>query len=435
MAAMLRRIAGNMTLRLPPLRRLVDQRDAALRELREFRNRMVQGPEGAAASGSGAWRKGRPDTTGILIAFRIQGGIGDHLLAARYVRDLLAAVGDFRFDIYSSRLEAAAWIFGTFLQFNRCYDEYFSWNALQFYRYYPLAMIISQFVVFQHEDADWVELHREHPKLVRVCEAIERFRHAQDLNEIIAVHPRLDGLLGSKAVFMNLDRHSFAHAMSGIAYGGHRLRLNLDPGLSERAGLNNRPYVTIHNGFDAEFLTTHGYAARSTKVYPHFDAVVALLRRQLPDLHIVQLGAATSRPIEGVDLQLIGRSSLRETAAILAGSSLHIDNESGLVHLAACVGTRSCVLFGPTPPAYFGYEENLNMAPRLCGGCWWATKDWTTNCPRGLDRPVCLHETPPDAVAGTILAALERQTIGMSRMPPPMSDLGRLRAPSEGEAG
>ena len=39
----------------------------------------------------------------VIVAFRVSGGIGDHLIAARYIRDLLAAVGDFRFDIYSSR--------------------------------------------------------------------------------------------------------------------------------------------------------------------------------------------------------------------------------------------------------------------------------------------------------------------------------------------
>ncbi len=41
------------------------------------------------------------DVQDVLVAFRISGGIGDHLIAARYIRDLLATVGDFKFDIYS----------------------------------------------------------------------------------------------------------------------------------------------------------------------------------------------------------------------------------------------------------------------------------------------------------------------------------------------
>lgn len=360
-----------------------------------------------AAMPGGTWTRGVPDTTGILVAIRIGGGIGDHLLAARYVRDLLAAAGDFRFDVYTSRVEAATWIFRGFPQFNRCYDEYFSWYARRFYRHYPLALTISQFVVLQHDDVLWPELHAQCPKLARICETLDRFRHARDLNEIIEAHPRLDNLLGTKAFFMSLDRHTFGHAMSGIGYGGPRLALAVDPALRARFGLDGRAYVTVHNGFDAEFETDYAYAKRSTKVYPHFDALLALLRRRRPDLFVVQLGTKTSVPIEGVDLQLINRTTLDDLAAILAGSSLHIDNESGLVHLAACLGRRACVMFGPTPAAYFGYDGNINIAPRTCGGCWWATRDWMTNCPRGFAQPVCLADTPPEAVAEAVLAALD----------------------------
>ncbi len=349
-----------------------------------------------------------PDTSGILVAFKIGGGIGDHLLAARYIRDLNAAVGEFRFDIYSSRPETADWIFGHMPQFNRCYDEYFSWHSKQYYRLYAAAMLVSQFVVLQYEVIDWTRLNNERPKLVRVCETMDRFRHARDLNEIIAAHPRLDNLLGLKASFMNCSRHDFSHAMSGIDYGGHALGIPADPALLDRFGLRGRAYVTIHNGFDAEFQTAYGFANKSTKVYAQFDAVVERLRAQRPDIYIVQLGTKTSQPIKGVNLQLVGKTSISESAAILAGSTLHVDNESGLVHMAACLGTISCVVFGPTPAAYFGYDQNVNILPRECGGCWWVNKDWMTNCPRGMSEPVCLSATTPESVAQAVLTALER---------------------------
>lgn len=347
-----------------------------------------------------------PDTSNVTVAFRVTGGIGDHLIAARYIRDLIRAVGDFRFDVYSSRPEVTRWIFRSFEGFNRTYDEYFSWHSRHYYRLYSLALTVQQFVTIQHDAVQWPRLNNDWPKLPRICENLEQFRHARDLNEIISAHPRLDGLLGDKAVFTNLNRHDFAHSMSGIAYGGHRLSLSVDPSLKSRFGLGDRPYITIHNGFDAEFIATYGYASRSTKVYPHFDEVVAKLRVARPDLYIVQLGTKTSQPIAGVDLQLINATSLDDMAAVIAGSTLHIDNESGLVHLAACLGTLSCVLFGPTPSAYFGYETNINMSPRECGGCWWSTRDWMTNCPRGFEKPVCLDKTPPQVVAEAALRAL-----------------------------
>ncbi len=369
------------------------------------------GGSGPSAPALVVQRESQPDTTDILVAFKIGGGIGDHLLAARYIRDLISAVGEFRFDIYSSRPEVAAWVFGHMPQFNRCYDEYFSWHGKQYYRLYPLAMWVSQFVVLQYETIDWLKLNTEKSKLVRVCETIDRFRHSRDMNEIVSAHPRLDNLLGLKAVFLNLSRSDFSHAMSGITYGGDRMGIDVDAACLDKFGLAGRPYVTIHNGFDAEFQTAYGFANRSTKVYAQFDDVVAVLRRRRPDLVIVQLGSKTSRAVAGVDVQLVNKTSLADTAALLAGSTLHIDNESGLVHLAACVGTRSCVVFGPTPVGYFGYSQNVNIAPKECGGCWWVTKDWMTNCPRGFSDPICLSMTPPESVADGVLSALDEMDI------------------------
>jgi hypothetical protein len=352
-----------------------------------------------------------PDTSDVLAAFKVGGGVGDHLIAARYIRDLVAAVGDFRFDIYSSRPETATWIFGGMPQFNRSYDEYFCWSGNKYYKQYAVSMWVSQFIVLYYDSIKWVTLNSRSPRLVRICEFIDRFRNARDMNEIIHAHPRLDGLLGTKAVFMNLNRHNFAHAMSGIPYGGHLYSLPVDATLREKFGLQSRPYVTIHNGFDSEFQTAYGFAHQSTKIYPHFGTVLSLLRARYPDLFVVQLGSTTSRRIEGVDMALLNKTTLGDATAILAGSTLHIDNESGLVHLAACIGTVSCVVFGPTPPAYFGYERNINIAPHVCGGCWWTTKDWMTHCPRGFEPPVCLSETPPQAVADAILAFLDARPV------------------------
>jgi ADP-heptose:LPS heptosyltransferase len=197
--------------------------------------------------------------------------------------------------------------------------------------------------------------------------------------------------------------------MSGIAYGGHLFPIAIDPDALCKFGLQDQIYVTIHNGFDAEFQTAYGFADKSTKVYPHFAQVLSAVRARHHGLLVVQLGTTTSRTIEGVDVQLIGKTSLSETAGILAGAALHIDNESGLVHLAACLGTVSCVLFGPTPAAYFGYESNINISPIVCGGCWWTTANWMTHCPRRFEQPICLANTPPEAVANAISAFLDQQ--------------------------
>ena len=46
-----------------------------------------------------------------VISFHIKGGMGDHLMAARFIRDFVAHVGDMEFDVYTRRPKVAEWIF------------------------------------------------------------------------------------------------------------------------------------------------------------------------------------------------------------------------------------------------------------------------------------------------------------------------------------
>src|SRR5207248_1941385 len=220
--------------------------------------------------------------------------------------DLLAAGGDFRFDIYSTLPEEAAWVFGKFSQFNKCFDEYFSWNA-NFARY-PLAMYVSIFAVVYGEAADWQRVGKRNKRLQKICKTVSQFR--PEIEPFFMQHPLMDGFLARKVVFMGMNRHNFLHGMSGIAYGGDTLPLVTDAKAVEKFGLKGNHYITIHNGFDITQKHLVGKGKKATKCYPHFAEVVAGLHERFPDLYVVQLGAATSAPIAGVDLNLLGRAEL-----------------------------------------------------------------------------------------------------------------------------
>jgi hypothetical protein len=338
----------------------------------------------------------------FAVAFRLSGGIGDHVISARYLRDLQDSAGPFVFDVFSSRPDVARWLLKGIPGFRDVYDEYFSWPTS--FQSYSLAMWVIQFAFIMNSQANWKAVNRGQPKLTKVCEACERFR--PKIAPMIDNHPRLDGALGQAAVYRGLNRYSLLHTMSGISYGGHEIPLSSDPGALMKFGLTPGRYVTIHNGFDAEFIMGSNLAKRSTKVYPHFAAVAAVMERTFPDLMVVQIGTKTSQPIPGASLNLIGSTTLAETVELLRHSRLHIDNESGLVHIAASLGTRSCVIFGPTPADYFAYDENVNVRPPFCGGCWWSTEDWMVNCPRGFDHPKCLYDMPPEVVFDAIRKAV-----------------------------
>lgn len=191
--------------------------------------------------------------------------------------------------------------------------------------------------------------------------------------------------------------------MVGIDYAGDQLAIGSDDTALERFGLTGRNFVTVHNGFDTNFVIA---GQRATKCYPHFAEVATGLKAARPDLIVVQIGTTTSDPMPGVDLNLIGQTSLREVAGLLRATALHLDNEGGLVHLAACYGRRSLVVFGPTPSDYFGYPHNINVDPVRCGGCWWIDELWMDRCPRGMAQPECMFTQPPERIVALALAAL-----------------------------
>jgi len=310
----------------------------------------------------------------------------------------LATCGDFSFDVYSPRPQAAAWIFACFPQFNRCFDDFYA-SAGTISRY-PLALWLMTFVEVHSAWADWLHVTRRNPKLALICKQIERFK--PDIKFFVANQPRMDGYLAQVTQLLGMTRHNFLQGMSGIDYGGDLLPLHSDVTAVKRFGLEGRIYITIHNGFDDGESARVGVGRSSTKCYPRYTELLALLRKRIPSIYIVQLGTSTSVPITGTSLNLIGQTSLAETAEIIRRSSLHIDNEGGLVHLAACLGTTSCVIFGPTPADYFGYESNINIRPTFCGNCFWMTERWLVSCPRGFEGPRCLSLQDPAAIASAL---------------------------------
>ena len=315
------------------------------------------------------------------------------------MRDLAAKAEPFSFDVFAPSPSVAQWVFAAVPGFERAYPDTldnFTGQA------YDLRFIMNQTVVVVHESINWARL-RESPRMLEAVGEMDRSRRRKGLEPYILNHPRLDNGLARKAVYANCSRKNFLHMMAGIEYGGDRLAIEASEAAIKRLRLDGKTFVTVHNGFDSNFIIS---GRRATKCYPHFAEVVAGLKAARPDLLIVQIGTTTSEPIPGVDLDLVGQTNLREVAGLLRATALHLDNEGGLVHLAACYGRRSVVVFGPTPSDYFGYPHNINVGPVRCGGCWWIDELWMDRCPRGMAQPECMFTQPPERIVALALAAL-----------------------------
>lgn len=158
-------------------------------------------------------------------------------------------------------------------------------------------------------------------------------------------------------------------------------------------------FITVHDGFDK-----HLNFDVSMKSWPmeHWAAFVKQFKNAFPDIRIIQLGTAKSRPIPGVDQNLCGALSFAFSMRYLKSSLVHVDGDSGLVHARRLFNQPSVVMFGPTNYEYFGYPENINHGPRYCGNCWWTKSTWMKDCVKGHPTALCMDSVRPEDVLRSV---------------------------------
>jgi ADP-heptose:LPS heptosyltransferase len=116
--------------------------------------------------------------------------------------------------------------------------------------------------------------------------------------------------------------------------------------------------------------------------------VVHALRR---DAEVVQIGSATDPLLDGA-IDLRGRTSVRESAAVLARAWAFVGLIGFPMHLARAVGTPSVIVFGGREhPSEDGYPGNRNLFTEMhCSPCW-----LVNHCP--YDRE-CMRRIGADEV-------------------------------------
>ena len=329
------------------------------------------------------------------MAVRLDGGIGDVLLAMPVLAALFDALVRCEIDVFYFQPEAARFATAG-ARFVRAVHPAAGFAAAE--RRYDLSVRPAQFVRYGVRDA--AKLARVAPDFAaRLNEAAARLEAVRGLADR---HPALDGLWGRLCVQAGRNVLDTAGFLGALPVDRHTpLWLAPDPAalalLDARVGPPGTRYVTLHDGFDN---STPIPAGAATKCWPleRWAAFVAGLRARHPDVRVVQVGARRSRAIPGVDVDLVDRTSLAEAAWVVKHALVHVDTDSGLAHLARAVHAPAVVLFGPTDAGYYGHPGHANLAPARCGNCWWSTPDWLARCPRGLARPECVESIAPEVV-------------------------------------
>ena len=157
-----------------------------------------------------------------------------------------------------------------------------------------------------------------------------------------------------------------------------------------------RPWVALNIG--ARWLT---------KRWPpgHFAAIARRAREQW-GAGIVLVGAPEDRPLVdellaalGPDapgvLDLCGRTTLPELAALAREVDLFVSNDTGPLHLAAAAGARTVGIYTCTSPERTGPYGPLAAVAR---SCVWCAPSFVRTCP----RMECMAELTPDRVWAVI---------------------------------
>ena len=342
----------------------------------------------------------------IHVAAEITGGIGDVVLAAQLLLNLQLSVPECLIEVFYHTPETARFVFHQARFVRAVHPAAVFTDAAR--RCDVLLRIHS---LVKCEIRDTAKLRRVDSDYAgRLEEAIRRFGTFEGF---FREEPQFDGLWGRVCVRHGHDRRTSLGWLTGLPIGPNTpLFLAPDPGayglLQQCLPDPSRAYVTIHDGFDNHVRLTPGTA---TKCWPleHWIALICKLKEAEPELKIVQLGSRNSQRIPGVDIDLVNRTSLPEAAWFIKHARVHIDGDSGLVHMARALQTPSVVLFGPTDDQYFGYSQNINLTGSGCADCWWSTPTWLSRCPRGLPKPECMTAILPEVVFNAALQLLGRR--------------------------
>jgi len=109
-----------------------------------------------------------------------------------------------------------------------------------------------------------------------------------------------------------------------------------------------------------EYITISGFSISKVKEWHQWKNVIEFLQGHIK---VIQLGLKNAYFYDGaIDKR---GCSITELQAIMKNAILHFDIDSGLVHLARALGTRSLVLFGATNKGNWGYIENQNIYQKV----------------------------------------------------------------------
>jgi heptosyltransferase-2 len=184
-------------------------------------------------------------------------------------------------------------------------------------------------------------------------------------------------------------------------------RLEVDAGnqaeLRERLGLSPGPAIGMMPG--AEYGPAKQWPIEHFRTLAEALVAEGFAVRVLGGPKDAEAGDAIAAGLSGVH-NLCGKTRLADAVDLLADCRQVITNDSGLMHVAAAVGTRVHALYGSSSPAYtppLTDSAEIHTLGLDCSPCFART------CPLGHTR--CLVDLSPERLLAAVLAAERRLAV------------------------
>ena len=172
---------------------------------------------------------------------------------------------------------------------------------------------------------------------------------------------------------------------------------------AEIVGPLRRPILAIHPG--ATWETKRWPAAKFAEIACRFDGSVVVVGSSQEHKAGVQIADAVLG-MSGSAIDLTGRTTLKQLAAVLAAVDLLVSNDSGPLHLAAALATPVVGIFTCTSPLRSGPAGNLHELISTGVPC---AASYEKTCPfRGPAHLTCLTELSVERVWTAVERIRER---------------------------
>lgn len=162
--------------------------------------------------------------------------------------------------------------------------------------------------------------------------------------------------------------------------------------------ISNNVFKIVNNVFDLEIFLENDEILNGKKILSEYEFPICInpssaikikewshykwekIIKLYPQKTFIQLGLNKEKYINGA-IDFRGKYSLREQLSILYNSKIYIGLDSFWNHAAKAFNIKSVILFGPSDPKVWGYDENINIYKKTrCSPCI----DWLIEeCPYG----------------------------------------------------